>query len=65
MKRREKGFRCYSVPLKDYLTKVKGIEYLCVALDCKSQNTMWVFLRDKELDNALTEWTKANPRKQA
>ena len=64
MKRKEKVFRCYSVPLKEFLTKKKGIEYLTIALDCSSKNTMWIFLRDEKLSEALIEWSNANPRKQ-
>jgi hypothetical protein len=56
-----KGYKCCSVPLKDFLLS-KGLEYIIVALDPKTKDTFWLFLRGKELDDALTEWKLNKPK---
>lgn len=56
-----KAYKCFSVPQKDFLL-LQGLEYLSVALDPKTKNTFWLFLRNEELDKALTLWTNSNPR---
>lgn len=57
-----KGYKCFSVPLKNFLMN-KGLEYVAVALDPKTKDTFWLFLRCDELDKALTEWSANKPKK--
>jgi hypothetical protein len=40
----------------------KGLEYITVALDPKTKDTFWLFLRGEELDRALTEWKENKPK---
>lgn len=58
-----KGYKCFSVPQKDFLLQ-KGLEYVTVALDPKTRDTFWLFLRNEDLDVALTEWQLNKPIKQ-
>lgn len=58
---KEKYYRCFSVPLKDYLMS-KGFEYELVALDPKSKDTFWLFLRNNKFNGFLLEW-KLNNKK--
>lgn len=56
-----KIFKCFSVPLKQFLMN-RGLEYIAVALDPKTKNTMWMFVKNEELDEALTIWKQTKPR---
>ena len=56
------GYKCFSVPLKDFLMS-KGLEYVTVALDPKTKDTFWLFLRNEDLDGALTQWQLNKPKK--
>lgn len=47
---------CYSVNLKDYLSK-RNIRYGIVALNPNNQKMFWVYIKTPELDRALTEWS--------
>lgn len=42
----------------------EGNEYITVALDPKSNKTFWMFLKDDNLDKALTKWSERKPIKQ-
>lgn len=53
-------YKCFSVPQKDWLLS-KGLEYIAVAIDPKTKNTFWMFIKSKELDDYLTEWTNNKP----
>ena len=53
-------FSCYSVPLMQFLTKEKGIEYLLVALNQYNSKKFWAFVQNDELSKALTEWTRGS-----
>lgn len=57
-----KIYRCYSNNLKEFLMS-KGLEYVEIAKDCRTDKTFWMFLKCEDLDIALTEWTKARPIK--
>lgn len=59
-KQKYKAYKCFSVKQKEFLMS-KGLEYLTVALDPKTQFTFWLFLRSEELDKALTEWKLTKP----
>lgn len=50
-------FPCYSVPLMEFLTKGKRLRYKLIGLHPKTHNTFWVFVRNEELENALSEWS--------
>ena len=49
-------YTCYSVPLMKFLTEQKGIRYELVALNPNTMKKFWIFIRDKQLNNALNEW---------
>jgi len=55
-----KGYKCFSVPQKDFLMS-KGLEYITVALDPKTKDTFWLFLRNDSLDASLTQWQLNRP----
>ena len=55
-KEKRKLFCCYSVPLKDFLYQ-HGIMYDLCALNPNSKNMFWAYVRNEQLDVALTEWT--------
>lgn len=59
-----KAYKCFSVPQKEFLIN-KGLEYISIALDPKTKNTFWLFLKSDKLDCALTEWQNNNPRKRS
>lgn len=52
---------CYSLPQQKFLTE-KGIRYELKALNPNTKCTMWVYMKNKILDNALREWTLSSPR---
>lgn len=56
-----KGYKCFSVPLKEFLLS-KGLEYITIALDPKTKDTFWLFLKGEMLDEALTEWKLNKPK---
>jgi len=58
MNKNYKCYRCFSVPQKEFLM-LRGLEYITIAKDCKSLDTFWLFLKDNELDRALTEWSNS------
>ena len=47
---------CYSVPLMKYLSE-HGIKYEIVALNKKTQCTMWIYLRNDRLNELLEQWS--------
>ena len=53
-----KIFCCYSVELRNYLYQ-NGIKYDLCALNPNSNNMFWAYIRTKELDKKLTEWSNA------
>ena len=55
MEFKDKYYRCFSVPLKDFLMS-KGFEYEIIALDPKSKDKFWLFIRSKEFNNIVLEW---------
>lgn len=52
---KDKYYRCFSVPMKDFLMS-KGFSYELIALDPKSKDTFWLFLRSYEFNNTLWDW---------
>ena len=53
-------FCCFSVPLKNFLLE-NNIKYEMCALNEKTHKTMWLYVKDKKLDNALNLWSLSNP----
>ena len=51
-------FYCYSGKLKRFLLKEKKIQYLHKGFNERTQKYFWVFTRNEELNNALTEWSR-------
>ncbi len=51
-----KLYCCYSVPLRDYLIK-NGLRYEICAKNPNTDNLMWVFIRNSDLDKFLCEWS--------
>lgn len=62
MENRVKIYRCYSNNLKEFLM-LKGLEYVDIAKDHKTDKTFWMFLKCEDLDRALTEWSNSRPSK--
>lgn len=50
---------CYSLNLRNFLYS-KGFRYKLAALNPNSNKLFWVYIKTKELDEALTEWTVGN-----
>lgn len=47
---------CYSLNLRNYLMS-RGIKYELCALNPNSHAMFWIYVRNSELDIALTDWT--------
>lgn len=50
-------FPCYSVPMRDFFTS-KGIRYELVGLNPTTKLPFWVYIKTKELQEAMQEWSK-------
>ena len=48
---------CFSVPLMNYL-KENDIKYEIVALNKNTKKTMWLYLKNKKLDECLSKWSR-------
>lgn len=49
---------CYSLNLRNFLYK-NGLRYKLAALNPNSNELFWVYIKDKKLDELLTEWSFA------
>lgn len=49
---------CYSLNLRNFLYK-NGLRYKLAALNPNSNELFWVYIKDKKLDELLTEWSSA------
>lgn len=47
---------CFSVPQQKFFTN-KGIRYELVALNPSTKCTMWIYMRNERLKEALKEWS--------
>lgn len=47
---------CYSLNLRNFLYK-NGLRYKLAALNPNSKELFWVYIKDKKLDELLTEWS--------
>ena len=54
-------YRCYSVNLKEFMTR-HNIRYFLVALDAKTRRTFWVYEKTQEFEILLQEWIDNNPK---
>ena len=52
-----KLYCCYSVPLRDELTR-NGIRYEICALNPTSKLMMWVYIRNEEVNKVLANWSR-------
>ena len=50
-------YYCYSINQLRFI-KDKGIRFLCKGLNDKTNKNYWVFEKNQELSNTLTEFTK-------
>ena len=57
----EKLYCCYSLNLRRYLTD-RGIKYQLAALNPNSKKMFWVYIKNSELDKALSEWSARDGR---
>lgn len=55
MDKRDKYYRCFDTRLKDYLMS-KGYEYEVIALDTKSKDKFWLFIRSNEVNGLILDW---------
>lgn len=62
MEQEIKVFPCYSVPLMEYITKQKNIKYVLIGLHPETHKKFWLFIKDKQLNNILTEWKETKPQ---
>lgn len=51
----KKLYCCYSIKLRDYLTK-RGLRYELCALNPNSKSMFWVYIKTDALTQALTMW---------
>lgn len=56
MERKTPLYCCYSLEQRKFLTK-KNIRYEVVGLNPNNQQMFWVYIRNKELNDALNLWT--------
>ena len=54
-KRKFKVYKCFSNRQKRWLMD-RGFEYVTIARDPKSNNLVWLFLKDEEFAKALLEY---------
>ena len=47
---------CYSLNLRNFFTK-NGVEYKLAALNPNTHKLFWVYVKDKNLDKLLNEWS--------
>lgn len=51
---------CYSINLRNFLYN-NGIKYKLAALNPNSKEMFWVYIKDKNLDHTLLQWSKNKP----
>ena len=51
-----KLYCCFSVPQKEFL-KQHGIESEIKAKNCRTDCTMWVYIKDEKLNELLKKWS--------
>lgn len=53
-------FYCYSPKLKAHLLDV-GERFICTGLNEKTHSKFWLFVRNDNLDEILTDWHASKP----
>lgn len=53
---KSKLYCCYSLNLRNFLES-KGLRYELAALNPNSQKLFWVYIKTKQLDELLEEWS--------
>lgn len=53
----KKYYDCFSIGLMKFL-RSHGVEPIKTRVHHSNENTIWVFIRNDELDRLLTQWTK-------
>ena len=48
---------CYSLNLRNYLYE-NGLKYKLAALNPNSKSLFWVYVKNKELDKLLNDWSQ-------
>lgn len=59
MNNSKKLYYCYSLPQSKFLYS-KGIEYELVVINKNTMFTMWIYIKTKEYNKALIEWSQGN-----
>ena len=54
-------YRCYSVNLKQFMSK-HNIRYFLVALDSVTHRTFWAYEKTERFITLLQEWINNNPK---
>jgi len=54
---KEDLFYCYSLNLKKFLCKTKGISFIGKGINSESKKEYWLFIRSEELNSYLEEWS--------
>ena len=49
-------YTCYSLNLRNYLND-HGLKYKLAARNPNSNRLFWVYIKDKQLNDLLTQWT--------
>ena len=57
----KKLYCCFSKPQKDFLHE-HGIDSEIKAKNCKTDCTMWIYIKTKELDKLLKEWSRGSKK---
>jgi hypothetical protein len=55
-------FYCYSPKLKKFLCQVKNISYIGKGINSDTNKTYWLFIRNKELNISLDEWSSQSKK---
>jgi hypothetical protein len=50
-------YTCYSLNLRNYLND-NGVRYKLAARNPNSNKLFWVYVKNKQLNNLLTQWDK-------
>lgn len=55
-----KTWRCYSNNLKEFLMG-RGMRYIDICVNPNNNKKYWLFIKDSNLDEALTIWAETKP----
>ena len=56
MDKQQKIYCCYSMNLRNYLSK-NGIRYELEAMSKSTHKTFWLYIKNDKLNQLLQEWT--------